>query len=405
MGNELNIEELKEHAPLLWYIKNFYPSVQIKTEQANVSNAICPFHDDKESPSLAIYANGSWKCFGCGMHGDVIQFVQNMENVDFIDACKIIGNNVGFPIELQQVNPAWKAYMEQMDSHVKRYWNNLQSNAEAMNYLMNVRKMTPEIINEFRLGLTYVDEYKYRSDMGNISNRIVIPLLEHSIHKPHSIGAAYRTFHDEIPKYVNDINKDGRKGQDPNLNGVFIKGNILYGYPQAKQAIKQAGYGIIVEGYFDVISMHQANIKNTIGIMGTHMSDNQLQSLSKITNSVLIFLDGDEPGINGMVKLAQQLYKENFEVMMIIAPKCMDPDELCKDKNYNPIEIMKIIKDNMYDAMDYIIKINTESFKSHVTTEQRKIIKTMEPILNSIPSSFKRDFYTRKLFKEIGLNN
>jgi DNA primase len=274
-----------------------------------------------------------------------------------------------------------------------------------MNYLMNVRKMTPEIINEFRLGLTYVDEYKYRSDMGNISNRIVIPLLEHSIHKPHSIGAAYRTFHDEIPKYVNDINKDGRKGQDPNLNGVFIKGNILYGYPQAKQAIKQAGYGIIVEGYFDVISMHQANIKNTIGIMGTHMSDNQLQSLSKITNSVLIFLDGDEPGINGMVKLAQQLYKENFEVMMIIAPKCMDPDELCKDKNYNPIEIMKIIKDNMYDAMDYIIKINTESFKSHVTTEQRKIIKTMEPILNSIPSSFKRDFYTRKLFKEIGLNN
>ena len=398
---DFDVGKIKENVQLLWYVKKFYPNIQIKSSQRNVTNAICPFHEDRDTASLALYSNGSWKCFGCGQHGDIIQFVMNMEGIDFMDACKLICSNTGIPFAENNISPEWRTYMNVMNSHIIRYFENLKNNGEAMNYLINERKVSPDMISKFRLGLVPDDEYTRRNDIGNISGRISIPLFEHSIYHPNVLGAAYRDFHGVMPKYINDTNKDGREGQNPALNGVFIKSNILYGLPQAKKTIIKAGHVILVEGYFDVISMHQSLIENVVGVMGTSLSESQMTALKSLTSNVMLFLDGDDAGIKGMCKMATQLYSKGFNVMIIVAKNKMDPDDVCKAHNFNYAKIINDIKHGMKDAMNYIISLSTEQFKNTVSIEQRKVIKKMEPIIMSISNSMEREFYMKKLYDEL----
>ena len=244
---DINTEELKASAPIIPYIKTFYrDKITITKENNNVAFASCIFHDE-DTASLAFYANGTYKCFGCGEHGDLITLVQKIENVNFHDACEIIANNAGYKLNYVQVNENWEKYKDELDNHTRRYWINLQNNAEALNYLINIRKISPEIINIFRLGFTDQNEYKYRKDMENISNKLVFPILEHRRINPKCIGMAYRSLKDEKPKYINDHNQTGSSNQDPNLNGIFIKGNTLYGLAQSYKGISTNNFIIILD--------------------------------------------------------------------------------------------------------------------------------------------------------------
>ena len=149
----------------------------------------------------------------------------------------MIGDNVGYDVVLEEPNPLFESYKDNLDNHTRRYWVNLQNNESALKYLMHERGISKEMINLFRLGFTDAEEYKYRTDMGNISNKIVFPILEPKRRKPKCVGMAYRGLTNDKPKYINDVNQDGREGQDPNLTGVFVKGDLLYGMSFAYDSI------------------------------------------------------------------------------------------------------------------------------------------------------------------------
>ena len=134
----IDTEALKEAAPIIDYIKKYYPEVEIDHENSTLAMAKCCFHNENTA-SLALYANGTFKCFGCGEHGDIITFVQKMENTDFIGACKIIADNVGFKLNYISTNPEVEKYEAKMAEYVERYQNNLKNNANALNYLINTR--------------------------------------------------------------------------------------------------------------------------------------------------------------------------------------------------------------------------------------------------------------------------
>lgn len=401
--SEINTDELKQAAPIIPYIKKYYPDVKFVSETEHVCHALCCFHQEKTG-SLAFFANGTYKCFGeCGESGDIIKFVQTMENLQFAEACKLIGDNVGYKVEITPPNPYHEAYKDTMDNHTRRYWVNLQNNQEALNYLVNVRKITRETIDYFRIGLTDSQEYKHRTDIGNISDRITFPILENKINNPKCIGMGYRDYRGLSVKYVNDVNQDGGEKKDPNLTGVFIKGNVLYGYPMAYSEIKRLGYLILVEGYMDVISMHQAGIRNVLAVMGTSITGNQVTLIKKLTNNVILFMDSDKAGTNSMMKILPLLYENKLNVSICSLNNGKDPADICLEYDFNEIKIKTEIKRHVRSAINVFIDLAVYGYEQSAVRERSKAIQMSTPILESLQSEMDKDLFKKMLYNRLNL--
>lgn len=398
---EIDTQELKAMAPLIPYIKTYYKDkIIIERENGNIAFAKCIFHDENTA-SLAFYNNGTYKCFGCGEHGDIITLVQKMENLDFQSACIHIANRVGYKIKEVQVNQAWEQYKDMLDGYTKRYWANLQNNPDALNYLINVRGLTPDTINKFRLGLTDYEEYKYRNDMPNISNRIVFPILEHKKFNPKCVGMAYRGLKDEKPKYINDHNQTGQNGQNPALTGVFTKGNMLYGLAQSYYSITKNNFAFVVEGYFDVLAMHQSGFTNTVGIMGTSFTEEQVKEIRKATNNIFMILDSDDAGTNATNKYIAELVKYDIRPVICILGKYKDPDEMCKALEYNNTKVYNFINTHMQDGVHSLIVNQLAHYKSVVSSERIKAFTKLYPVISTIPNPALREAYFKEIEKEL----
>lgn len=403
MDKQINIDTkaLKEKASLIPYVQKFYPDrIQIEKETDDVCFAKCVFHEEKTA-SLALYRNGSFKCFGCGEHGDIITLVQKLENINFQEACVLIANNIGFKIEYVNVNPNWETYKDIMTNHNRRYWTNLanNSNPEAIKYLTEERGLTVDTINEFRLGVTDVDEYKYRTDMGNISNCIAFPLLEPTVFSPKCVGMSYKPLDDSSAKYINDKNQSGRDGQDPLLSGVFVKGNILYGFSQAYKSIIENDFVFVVEGYFDVMSLHQAGIKNVVGLMGTSLTDVQLAILLKTTKNIFLFLDNDNAGLKAMEKIIYRLAPFAQTTICLMKENYNDPDELCRTNNFNRSAILDSM--NVVDGVHYIISKETKEYKDIVSRERLKTMNKLYPLIDLVANKSSKEAYRMELENEM----
>lgn len=402
---DIDTQELKMHAPLIPYVQKHYAKVlPIEKTSTNSVFTRCPWHGENTA-SLALFANGSYKCFGigCGEHGDIITLVQKLENVSFQEACKMIGDNVGYEVILEPPNPVHEAYKDKMDNHTRRYWCNLQQSGEAMKYLICERGINKEMIDLFRLGLTDSEEFKYRTDMGGISHKLTFPILEHK-KKPKCVGIAYRGFTNEQPKYINDASQDGREGQDPSLVGVFIKGNMLYGYPMAIDSIRRNNFVYVVEGYFDVIALHQSGITNTVGSMGTALTANQIQQIAKATNNVVLFLDNDNAGTNAMMRSLKDLYSAGLNVAVCQVPGDKDPADLCKRHDFTFDVILDLIRKNTRPAIELAIDMAVAKYETTVINERTKALKTAMPIIDSVQDTHVRNMYQSMLNKRLDIN-
>lgn len=401
---EIDTEALKKKAPIIEYVDKYYPDKIRFVERTNAHcKAFCLWHQDTESPSLVFFSNGTYKCFGCGEYGDVITLVQKLENLDFQNACKVIGDNVGYEVIITPPNPHHEYYKDTMDNHTKRYWYNFQMSEHAKEYMMQERGLTKETLDLFRIGLTDVNEYLYRKDIGNISCRISFPILENKVHNPKCIGMGYRTLKDEKPKYINDNNQEGRPNQNPDIAGVFVKGNVLYGYPMAYKAIKERNFVVLTEGYVDVLSMHQAGITNVVSAMGTSVTEAQVQIIKNITNNVVLLLDSDKAGINAMLKILPTLFKYGLNVMICTLDKGMDPADLCLKYNFDNKIITKTIKDNSISAESFIINNAVSSYESFVFNERRKVIQNVMTMFDNLSAGPQKDVIMDMLYKRLDM--
>ena len=392
------VDEIKHKVPLPTYIEKHY-NIPLK-RSGLVYKAICPFHEENTG-SFVIFKNNTYKCFGCGEHGDIITFVEKMENIDFKGACKMIAENENIEYTLEPPNPYHENYKDLMTNHCKRYFNNLRNNKAALDYLINDRKLTAKTISKFGLGYVPLDEYKNRTDIGGISGRISFPIFEDKAFKnAKCIGMGYRTLKNEKPKYINDKNKDDPKS---NLYGVFIKGNCLYGYNYAEEAIRKNGYAIITEGYMDVISLHQSGIINSVGILGTSFTEAQTKKLRNITENILLFLDGDNAGVSNMIRILPMLLKEGFNVKMIIAKNNKDAADICKDNKFNTKKIKDYIYNNSKNAVEYILGLICSDYNDIVITEKRKALKKGIDLISNITNNIDKKLYLSSLYKRLDI--
>lgn len=292
---------------------------------------LCPFphgwrggkavYDTK--PSLVVYpVNSTYYCYGCGagdkeaVHGggsDAIGWIQNLHNVDFKDAVRILAERLGIDASAPHVPTVDIAAWEQADSRDRLFRQTLLSDEVAMGYLRS-RGITQEAINHGRLG--FVPYSTNSLAAGRLSIGICAPPLKDG--RILVAGHAYRSLDNSTPKYLLD-----------KTSPSFSRRNHLYLFNQNLEAIRSLRYTVLTEGFFDALSLWSHGVENACAIMGTILTKEQADLLKRYVSKVALWMDGDAAGRRAVLGVVSKLYEANLQIDVI---ECagLDPDEFAR---------------------------------------------------------------------------
>lgn len=321
--------------------------VKLKKRGTNLLG-LCPFHNEKTpsftvSPSKEIY-----KCFGCGKSGNTISFVMEHEKYSYPEALKWLAQRYGIEIEETFVNDEQRQQLQTADNlfalnqFAQQFFSTqLLSTEEGQDIglaYFREREFTDAIIQKFQLGYSpeqkdaftkaaqaaqfnpelmiksglVANRYDQLSD--NYRGRVIFPIHNHS-GKVLGFGARTLKKNDSAPKYINTPE-----------NEIYVKSKVLYGSYFARQAIDKANECLLVEGYTDVLSLHQAGIENVVASGGTALTPDQLRLVKKYTNNLTIIYDGDAAGIKAALRGLDLALEEGLHVQLVLIPDGDDPD-------------------------------------------------------------------------------
>lgn len=397
---------------------------------------ICPFHND-HSPSLSVSREKQiYKCFTCLASGNVFTFVQNYENISFVEAVKKVADKIGYQLDIKDkiVNKNSK-YYELMDLSNKIFVNNLNSSlgVKAKNYLINDRRLNEETIKEFNIGLALPDNNlnKILTSKGYSNKEIIEMSLANNTDNGlldlfrNRITFPICNSEGKVIAYSARIyqNEDTSKYINSKESVIFKKGYTFYNYDKCRLEALKTKSVILVEGQMDAIRVYSSGIKNVIASMGTALTSNHINLLKKLNAKVILMMDNDNAGEKSTILNGEELVKNNIEVSIVRLNGEKDPDSyilkygvdafkdalkgeisffdfklryLKKDKNLNKADelaeyINKII-DELNKSNDEILKtitINKISEEYHIDKKilEGKLIKTI-PVIKQ--TEFKR---------------
>lgn len=331
------INEIRQKADIVDIVKEYIPL----TQKGKNYFGVCPFHQD-HSPSMSVSRERQlFKCFSCGMAGNVFKFVSEYENISYLEAVAKVAGKVGMPITITKTYTPVQKYQEEyelMNLANLFYENNLntEKGLPAKSYLKK-RGLNDEMIKDFNIGLSFANNSLFEFfQKKNISpaklvelgllnqvdlnyqdvfrNRILFPIHNDEGRVVGFTGRVYES--DSTPKYLNSRETK-----------LFRKGNILFNYHRARDAVRLAKRVILVEGNMDAIRMYASGFKNTIALMGTSLTHDQIVLLKKLRVPVILMLDNDNAGELATYQVGLELEKEEFELEVVRLSGKKDPDE------------------------------------------------------------------------------
>lgn len=408
---EKEIESIRSSADIVDIIKDYIPL----TQKGKNYFGVCPFHSD-HSPSMSVSKEKQiYKCFSCGAAGNVFTFVANYENVSFIESVKIVANKIGFSIDIsdRKTPESENNYLKMLNIAEMFYKNNLNTEAgkNAISYL-NERKITKNIIDEFNIGLSLNDRtalYNILNKKGfkNVEiekagligingkdvydlfiNRIMFPIHDNS---GNVVGFTARIFNGEkTAKYLNSKESE-----------VFKKGKILFNLHRAKEFIKEKHEVIIVEGNMDAIRMYSVGFKNTIALMGTSLTKDQISLLKKLKSKIVLMFDNDSAGEQATINNGQTLLNDGFDVSVVRLTDYKDPDDYIKYYGYDKMLNAINGKVSFIDFKMFYLKKN----KNLNNTDE--LIKYVKEVLASIKyekDNLAKEITIKKLSEEYNIS-
>jgi DNA primase len=321
--------------------------VKLKKRGANYLG-LCPFHNEK-TPSFTVSPSKElYKCFGCGKAGNTVSFIMEHEKYSYVDALKWLANKYGIEIEETFQNDEQRQQMQVADSlyivnaFAQQFFSTQLFDTEegqdvGLSYLKE-RGFREDIIRKFQLGYSpeqrdaftkeaiakqYNTELLIKAGLvanrndqltDNYRGRVIFPIHNHS-GKVLGFGARILKSNDKAPKYINTPE-----------NEIYVKSKILYGSYFARQSIDKADECLLVEGYTDVVSLHQAGIENVVASGGTSLTPDQLRLIRKYTNNLTIIYDGDSAGVKAALRGLDLALEEGLNVKLVLIPDNEDPD-------------------------------------------------------------------------------
>lgn len=368
------------------YLERYY-GLNFKTV-GNSYQTTCPIHNEK-SPSFSIPKNKNYfKCFGCEAKGNIINFVEQYNNYNQEEAVKKICSDLGIELHEKRESTRLTTYADITKNEAIKYVSNLiKEHKEAYDYLTLERKMPIDIIKQFKLGASLSNE-----ENKHHRNRIVFPITDSSLDGD-ILGFAYG--------YINNSSDYEKKYVNTNTNDFFKKSELFYGLNESIDNIHNKKSVYIVEGYFDVLSMHASGINNTIGVMCASISDDHINILKRLNCEINIFLDNDDAGEKGTKRAIEKFILNGIDIkkINIIEIKGFkDADELCNHNKHNYNAIHDILENSKIDPILYMIEEDISKYNSVKIKMQSEILDKINPLIDVLPDNISA-MYSNYIYK------
>lgn len=373
---------------------------------------LCPFHNEK-TPSFTVSpAKEIYKCFGCGRSGNTISFLMEHEKFSYVEALKWLASRYNVEVEETELSPEIKIQQQTADSlyilngFAQQFFSDVLQNQEegqniGLSYLQE-RGFNQAIIEKFQLGYNpaapdafaqaalaamYNPELLLKSGLvvvrdgktlDNYRGRIIFP-----IHSPTGkiagFGARVIRNNDRAPKYINTPE-----------NEIYIKSKLLYGSYFARQSIDKANECLLVEGYTDVVALHQAGIENVVASGGTSLTPDQLRLIKKYTPHLTIVYDGDAAGIKAAQRGMDLAFEEGLQVKLVLIPDQEDPDSYVR--KFGATALRELISANKKD----FILFQLETSLASASGDSNKKAQLVNQIAETISRINKAEDFTRQ---------
>lgn len=373
---------------------------------------VCPFHDDT-NPSMSVSRDKQiYKCFSCGAAGNVFTFLMNYDHLEFRDVLSYLGDKVGIKVGNVKVSKKTTKYDKLYEANslaVKYFQNNLSTtNGRKAREYLNKRGIDDKLIKKFEIGLSLPDRddltklltnKKYDISMLNdigLSNdthdmyvdRIMFPLKDIN---DRYVGFSGRIYYDaDTSKYINTK-------ESP----IFIKGEMLYNYVSAREVAREKKQIIVMEGFMDVIRASSIGIDNVVALMGTAMTHEQIKLIRKLSNNIVLCLDGDDPGVNAMLKNGELLLQDGVEVKIIKLPHEDDPDTYIinngRDSFINLLE-------NAINFSDFKLSMMKKNVNFNSIEDKSKYINNVLREISKLDDSVRVEIMLKDIAKEYDLS-
>lgn len=394
--------------------------------------ACCPFHFEK-TPSFAIdETRQSYHCFGCGVSGDVISFVRKYENLEFMDACRIVAKQCNFEIpevhydetisERKKKTDRMYALLREATSY---YHNNLKDSQIALDYIQK-RQLDDETVKAFGIGYSkdwtgVIDALKAKGytikemqESGLIENkngryfdcyagRLMFPILNSygSV-----VGFSGRVLEDKgWAKYKNTAQTNlGFKFTAKESSDFFDKSKCLYGIYQIKKLRQTQPLTeiILVEGQMDVISLYRNGVRNAVASLGTAFTEQHIRELKRYCNKIVLCFDGDDAGVKATLRTIDVMLTDpDIEIYAVHLPDKTDPDEYVL--KYGKDAFYEIINNAKY-WVEYLIDKYSHDFDLTKRDEKTKFIESSLEVLKKVTSSSEREIYLKMIADIAGVN-
>lgn len=421
MIDRQTIERIKDAANIVEVVSEF---VTLRKSGANYKG-LCPFHDEKTPSFMVSPSRGTCHCFGCGKGGNAVSFIMEHEQMTYPEALRWLANKYHIEIQERELSDAEKREQSERESmFIVNEWaaqyfadilhNNVDGIAVGLQYFRS-RGFRDDTIRKFQLGFDLPDRqafaraalskgYKeefllktgicYKTDRGELidryAGRVIFPWIGIS---GKVVGFGGRLLDSRTKgvnqKYVNSPDSD-----------IYHKDRELYGLYQAKKAIAKEDRVFMVEGYTDVISMHQCGIENVVANSGTALSTHQIHILHRFTSNITLLYDGDAAGIHAAMRGTDMLLSEGMNLKVMLLPDGDDPDSFAR--KHTAADFRKYIEEHQTDFIQFKtgLLLNNESDPLKRSEAINSIVQSIALVQNPVL----RDTYIHDCAVRIGLN-
>jgi DNA primase len=383
---------------------------------------LCPFHEER-TPSFSVDAQEKlYHCFGCGVGGDTIKFVEEKEGLSFADAVELLADRYGVDLEREKEDPRAEARRQQrrrleelLDRTASFYsaylWDSTE--AEKARGYMAGRGLGEEVLRAFGVGFApsawdkvllrgqragfKVDELREvglaqrgrgGGEYDRFRSRIMFPIRDRRGRTLGFGGRAMRS--DQGAKYVNTAETD-----------FFHKSQMLYGIDRAKAAIAKAGRAVVVEGYTDVLALHQAGIEEAVGVMGTAITEDQVKELSGMIEEVVLALDADSAGQEAMLRAQRVAGERKMNLRVVAMPAGEDPAEMIAAEG--GAERFRALVEGAVELPTFQVGLVLDRTDTSSPSERERALNEVAPIMAAMGETVSRDDLVRRVAERLDL--